>query len=144
MSDAQAKDRIRVAVVTPEGAAFEGLARQVVVPAFDGEWAFLPGHAPFVALLGVGELRVTPDAGGVPERFYLAGGVVQVADDEVVVLAEAVRRASALDPAAARQELADSLARPAVGDEAIDARLAAEDKARARIRVAESARAGSR
>lgn len=140
MSDAQAQDRIRVAVVTPEGAAFDGLARQVVVPAFDGEWAFLPGHAPFVALLGVGELRVTPDAGGVPERFYLAGGVVQVADNEVVVLAESVRRASALDAAKARQALSDAMSRPAVGEEELEARLAAEDKARAQIRVAEAGR----
>ena len=137
MSDAKAHGALHVAVVTPEGSAYEGQAAQVVVPAFDGEVAFLHDHAPFVGLLGVGEMRISPAAGGSPERYYLAGGVVQVSDNEVVVLAETVRRASALKVADAERELADALGRDAVGDEAIDARLAVEDRARARLRVAQ-------
>ena len=45
---------LKVAVVTPEGAAYEGEASSLVAPAFDGEIAFYPSHAPFVGVLGQG------------------------------------------------------------------------------------------
>ena len=57
MSDAQRT--LKVSVVTPEGAAYDGEAAHVVAPAFDGEMAFYPMHAPLVGVLGYGELRVT-------------------------------------------------------------------------------------
>ena len=58
---------LNVAVITPEGAAYEGTASMVVVPAFDGEVAILVGHAPFVGALGAGEMRVT--TGDDEQRF---------------------------------------------------------------------------
>jgi F-type H+-transporting ATPase subunit epsilon len=77
---------LSVAVITPESTVFEGTADMVVVPAWDGEVGILRGHAPLMALLGEGEMRVTRD-GGV-ERFHVAGGFVQVADDVVSVMSE--------------------------------------------------------
>ena len=69
MADTQ---MLKVSVVTPEGAAYEGDASSLVAPAFDGEIAFYPMHAPFVGVLGNGELRITRAADGVTECFYLA------------------------------------------------------------------------
>ena len=61
MADANS-NALQVSVVTPEGAAYEGEAANVVAPAFDGEVAFYPMHAPYVGVLGFGELRITrPD-----------------------------------------------------------------------------------
>ncbi|MDA1194405.1 MAG: ATP synthase F1 subunit epsilon [Planctomycetota bacterium] len=133
MSDA--KRMLTVSVVTPEGAAYEGAAAHVVAPAFDGEMAFYPTHAPLVGVLGFGELRVTRPDGEV-EYFYLAGGVVQVADDEVSILAESVTPARKLDANVARKALDDALATPATGEVEIEARLRRADDARARLRVA--------
>lgn len=128
-------DQLQVAVVTPEGAAFEGTAKKVVVPGFDGEIAFLPGHAAFVGSLGFGELRVT-DAEDSVQHFFLAGGVVQVADNEVAILAESVEAGERVDPEDAERELAEAMALSgALGDE-IEARQAAIDKARAKVRLA--------
>ena len=149
MADAQISSggsgrALTVSVVTPEGAAYEGEAKHLVAPAFDGEIAFYPMHAPFVGVLGFGELRITRADDGVTDHFYLAGGVVQVADDAVTILAEAVTPTVKLDESGARSQLADAIAMPAEGDVGMDARFKAMDDARARIRVARrSAERGS-
>lgn len=129
-----------VAVVTPEGPAHEGPALDVVAPAFDGEVAFLPGHAPFLGLLGRGELRIRPPGAAAPLSFFLAGGVVQVQDDQVVLLAERAVPADALDPARARRDLEEALAQPAVGEAGLKVRAERVSAARAALRVAEARR----
>ena len=136
MADTQT---LKVSVVTPEGAAYEGEASGLVAPAFDGEVAFYPMHAPFVGVLGNGELRITRAADDVTECFYLAGGVVQVADNEVSILAEKVIPSSQLDLQTTQAELAEALAAPAQGEAEIAARVRNTDDARARIRTAERA-----
>jgi F-type H+-transporting ATPase subunit epsilon len=80
------QSRLSVAVITPGATVFEGEADLVVVPAWDGEVGFLRDHAPMMALLGEGVLRVTLD--GKEQRFRVAGGFVQVADNVVSVLSE--------------------------------------------------------
>lgn len=82
-----AASALKVAVISPESTVFEGDATQVVAPAWDGEVGVLRGHAPMLVLLGQGELRVTTTGGSV-ERFRVAGGFLQVADDIVTVLSE--------------------------------------------------------
>ncbi|MEJ2503249.1 MAG: F0F1 ATP synthase subunit epsilon [Gemmatimonadota bacterium] len=81
-----ASERLSVALITPESTVYEGDADMVVVPAWDGEVGILRGHAPMMALLGEGEMRVTRD--GSEERFYVSGGFMQVADDVVSVMSE--------------------------------------------------------
>jgi F-type H+-transporting ATPase subunit epsilon len=78
--------RLTVALITPGATVFEGEADMVVVPAWDGEVGFLRDHAPMMALLGEGSMRVTLE--GKEQRFHLAGGFVQVADNVVSVLTE--------------------------------------------------------
>jgi F-type H+-transporting ATPase subunit epsilon len=125
---------LKVAVVTPEGNAFEGAATSVVIPAHDGEVAFLPGHAPFVGAIGYGELRIAP-AAGVPRRWYLEGGVAQVLDEAVTILAEAVLPTERIDAEKARQDLAAALAETPTDEEAFAARDRALASARARLRL---------
>lgn len=78
--------RLSVAVITPSATVYEGEADMVVVPAWDGEVGFLRDHAPMMALLGDGVMRVTLD--GTERQFHVAGGFVQVADNVVSVLSE--------------------------------------------------------
>lgn len=122
-------------VVTPEGSIFDGAVDSVVVPSHDGETAFMKGHAPFVGLLGEGELRFH-GAGAPEQHYYLGGGVVQVVHDVVTVLAEAVTPVRSLDAAKAQADLSTAVAARATTDEQIAARARAIAAARAKIRLA--------
>lgn len=86
---------LRVELVAPESVLYEGEADMVVCRTSDGEIAFLPGHAPFLGALGVGEVRVLLPGGGATgsgeEAFSVDGGFVEVRDDKVTVLSDAAR-----------------------------------------------------
>ncbi len=68
---------------------FDGDADAVVAPAFDGEVGILPGHAPFMTLLGEGTLTVRRAEAA--QRFAVRGGFLQVVDNRVRVVAEHVQ-----------------------------------------------------
>ena len=76
---------LKVSVISPEAVLFEGEADSVVAPAYDGEVGILTGHAPLMALLGNGELRL---GGGAARRFRVSGGFMQVLNDNVRVVTE--------------------------------------------------------
>jgi F-type H+-transporting ATPase subunit epsilon len=76
---------LKVSVIAPESVLFEGEADSVVAPAYDGEVGILTGHAPLMALLGAGELRL---GSGSTRRFNVSGGFMQVLDNEVRVVTE--------------------------------------------------------
>jgi F-type H+-transporting ATPase subunit epsilon len=78
---------LQVRVVSPEKIVFEGEAAALVVPAWDGMVGILPGHAPFLALVGVGPLTVEQRGGG-SETFHVAGGALKVLANKVTVLTE--------------------------------------------------------
>ena len=78
---------IRVSVISPERVLFEGEVNGVVAPAFDGEVGILTGHAPMMTLLGRGELRLGSGGAGA-QRFRVAGGFLQVVDNQVRVVTE--------------------------------------------------------
>jgi F-type H+-transporting ATPase subunit epsilon len=79
---------MRVTVVSPERALFDGAADAVIAPAFDGDVGVLPGHAPFLTLLGTGALTLRQ--GGSATRFRVSGGFLQVVGDAVRVVADRV------------------------------------------------------
>ncbi|WP_396206597.1 ATP synthase F1 subunit epsilon [Gemmatimonas sp.] len=77
---------LKVSVISPERVLYEGTARGVIAPAFDGEVGILPMHAPLMTLLGRGTLRVDTAEG--EQRFQVDGGFLQVVDDAVRVVTE--------------------------------------------------------
>jgi F-type H+-transporting ATPase subunit epsilon len=77
---------LHVVVLSPEATVYEGEADQVIAPAYNGSLGILRGHAPLMALLGEGSLRIT--SGGRELRYTVAGGFLQVADNQVTVLSE--------------------------------------------------------
>lgn len=83
---------MRVSVISPEAAVFDGDADSVTAPAYDGEVGILPGHAPFMTLLGKGRLRVR--RGSSLNEFTVQGGFLQVLGDRVRVVAEHVQGAA--------------------------------------------------
>ena len=78
---------LNVRVVSPASVVFEGDASALVAPAWDGKVGILPGHAPFLALIGAGALTVDLPGGG-SETFQVAGGVLKVLEDKVTILTE--------------------------------------------------------
>jgi F-type H+-transporting ATPase subunit epsilon len=83
---------LRVSVISPAEVIFEGEADSVIAPAYDGELGILRGHAPLMALLGQGEVRVR--RGNDTETFQVAGGFLQVVDNTVTVLSEGAQSTS--------------------------------------------------
>jgi len=76
---------LKVSVISPESVLFEGETDSVVAPAYDGEIGILTGHAPLMALLGEGQLRLGGGSGG---RFNISGGFMQVLNNDVRVVTE--------------------------------------------------------
>lgn len=85
-ASAPAAGALHVVVISPETTVFEGGAESVVIPGWDGEIGILRGHAPLMAILGSGEVRIT--SGGTVHKFDVEGGFAQVFDDVVTVLSE--------------------------------------------------------
>lgn len=82
---------LNVSVISPERVLFEGTVDRLVAPAFDGEVGILPRHAPMMALLGKGELRLGEE--GRAGKFNIEGGFLQVLNDTVRVVTERATQA---------------------------------------------------
>jgi len=74
---------LKVSVISPEAVLYEGDTDSVIAPSYDGEVGILTGHAPMMALLGKGLLRL---GGG--QQFNVEGGFLQVVDNNVRVVTE--------------------------------------------------------
>jgi len=75
-------------ILTPDKKVFEGEVRSVTVPGTMGSFEILNNHAPIISTLNDGKLIVRS---GAQEDVYLVkGGVVEVLDNKVVVLAEGI------------------------------------------------------
>ena len=81
---------MRVTVISPERAIYDGEATEVVAPAYDGLVGIKSGHAPFMTLLGEGRLTVRVD--GTEHAFDVRQGFLQVDGDVVRVVAEHVSK----------------------------------------------------
>ena len=103
---------IHVDIVSAEGEIFSGPAKMVFLPAAEGEIGVAPRHAPLLALLKAGEVRVQTEEGD-EQSFYVGGGALEVQPTKVTVLADTAARAADLDEAAAlaaRQRAEEALA----------------------------------
>jgi F-type H+-transporting ATPase subunit epsilon len=110
-----------LSVVTPEGAAFEGEAEMVIVPGAAGEIGVLARHAPLVAMLKAGEIRVK--AGNEWQSFAAGAGYFKVQQDRAIALVDDAVRSEEIDIEEARREAEEArtaLERAAGGDEEID------------------------
>jgi F-type H+-transporting ATPase subunit epsilon len=76
---------LKVSVISPEAVLFQGETDSIVAPAYDGEIGILTGHAPLMALLGEGQLRLGTGSG---TRFNVSGGFMQVLNNDVRVVTE--------------------------------------------------------
>ena len=102
MAQEGAQRTFDLSLVTPEGAAFEGEAEMLIVPGAAGEIGVLARHAPLVAMLQAGEIRVK--AGGEWQAFAAGPGYFKVQQDRALVLVDDAVRAEDIDVEEARRE----------------------------------------
>jgi F-type H+-transporting ATPase subunit epsilon len=75
-------------ILTPDKKVFEGEVRSVTVPGAMGSFEILNNHAPIISTLDDGKLIVR--ASGKEEVYLIKGGVVEVLNNRVMVLAEGI------------------------------------------------------
>jgi F-type H+-transporting ATPase subunit epsilon len=100
-------DKIFLEIVTPERHLFSGQVDEVTVPSNVGYLGILPGHAPLLGELGIGELSYK--IGDRREYFFCSGGFLEVLPDRVVVLAQTAEKASEIDVNRAEQAKAQAM-----------------------------------
>jgi F-type H+-transporting ATPase subunit epsilon len=91
-------------LVSPEKLAFTGEVDQVDVPGVEGDFGVLAGHAPVVAAVRPGILTVT--SGGTHQKIIVLGGLAEVSDNGLTVLADVATSMQELD----RARFADKIA----------------------------------
>lgn len=130
-------DRLQLELATPTRLVVSTTAEEVVVPGVDGYFGVLPGHAPLLALVGVGEVMYRT---GRDERYLaVSGGFAEVGQDRVTILAETAERPEEIDVArarAARERAERRLGDRAGEDTDLPRALAAHDRAQARLQAA--------
>jgi F-type H+-transporting ATPase subunit epsilon len=90
-------------LVSPEKLAFSGEVDQVDIPGMEGDFGVLAGHAPVVAAIRPGILTVI--TGGAREKIIVLGGLAEVSDNRLTVLADVATSLEDLD----RAEFADRI-----------------------------------
>ena len=99
-------EAIVLIVVTPERQLLKETVVEVTIPGLDGELGVLPGHAPLMTELGVGELRYkTAASSGRVTALAIIQGFAEVLPDRVTVLAETAERAEEIDLSRAERAL---------------------------------------
>lgn len=113
-------ESIQLIVVTPERQLLRESVVEVTVPGLDGQLGILPGHAPLMTELGIGELSYRTSTSSQPIVLAVISGFAEVLGDRVTVLAETAERAEEIDLARAEEAKARAEKRLAAGDTNID------------------------
>jgi F-type H+-transporting ATPase subunit epsilon len=92
-------------LVSPEKLAFSGEVDQVDIPGVEGDFGVLAGHAPVVASIRPGILTVT--AGGSQQKIIVLGGLAEVSDKGLTVLADVATSLPDLDAVAFAQTVSE-------------------------------------
>lgn len=92
-------------LVSPEKLAFSGEVDQVDIPGVEGDFGVLAGHAPVVAAIRPGILTIT--TGGRHEKIIVLGGIAEVSDKGLTVLADVATSLADLDRAQFAETIAE-------------------------------------
>jgi F-type H+-transporting ATPase subunit epsilon len=129
-------DTIELEIVTPERQVVKDRATEIQIPGRDGYLGILPGHAPLITELAIGE--ITYVNAGVTTRLSVAWGFAEVLPDRVTILAETAERAEDIDVprAEAERERAQEHIRKAENTEQFDEGFAELARAESRLSIA--------
>jgi len=128
-------EAIELTVVTPERQLLRETVVEVTIPGPDGALGILPGHAPLMTELGIGELGYRTATSSQPIFVCVVRGFAEVLPDRATVLAETAERAEEIDLARAEAAKARAERRLASNDTNIDWDRATVALQRALIRI---------
>ena len=131
-------DTLELVIVTPERQLLRQQVKEVELPGADGYLGVLPGHAPLITELGIGEL-IYKNVPGESNFLAIIRGFAEVLPDRVSVLAETAEKPTEIDLERAKAALKRAQERLASNDPNLDwdRALLAMERALIRIRVAE-------
>src|SRR5215475_13724863 len=129
-------DTFQLEIVTPEKKVVDTTAEEVQIPGKNGYLGVLPGHAPLITELSVGE--ITFRAQGKEEHLAVAWGFAEVLPEKVTILAESAERPQEIDATRAREAKERAEKRLSSGDSSVDVERALDSlhKAETRLQVA--------
>ena len=126
-------DTFQLDIVTPDRLLVREAASEVTIPGRSGYLGVLPGHAPLLTELGVGEIAYRIPSG--VQHLAVAWGFAEVLPNKVTILAERAERPAEIDVARAQRakERAQQRLQHAAPD--VDHRRAREALERAQTRL---------
>jgi F-type H+-transporting ATPase subunit epsilon len=130
-------DTFQLEIVTPEKKVVDTPAEEAQIPGKNGYLGILPGHAPLITELAVGE--ITFRAGADEQRLAVAWGFAEVLPDKVTILAETAERPSEINVERARKakERAEQRLTSSDTEVDVDRALDALHRAETRLEVAQ-------
>ncbi len=130
-------ESIELVIVTSERQLLRQTVVEVTLPGGDGCLGVLPGHAPLITELGIGELTYRVKGAGEDGRLAIISGFAEVLGDRVTVLAETAERPEEIDVARAEEakKRAEQRLASASSDPSVDWGRAAVALQRSLIRI---------
>ena len=128
-------EAIELTIVTPERELVRETVVEVTIPGLECALGVLPGHAPLVTELGIGELSYRTGTSSRPSSLAVISGFAEVLPDRVTILAETAERAGEIDVARAEAAKARAEKRLASNDTNIDWDRATISLQRSLIRI---------
>jgi F-type H+-transporting ATPase subunit epsilon len=101
---ADSDNQLQVRLVTPDRILIDETADAVELPSKSGYMEVLFGHAPLLAELGVGEVKLHGGSAG-DQTYFVVWGFVEVLPDRVTILAQNAIKPEEIDTGAAQREL---------------------------------------
>ena len=130
-------ESIELIIVTPERQLLRETVVEVTLPGADGQLGVLPGHAPLITELGIGELVYRTKSASEVVHLAIISGFAEVLGDRVTALAETAERPEEIDVARAEQarKRAEQRLAAAASDPSVDWDRASVALQRALIRI---------
>jgi len=88
-------EKMKLEIVTPYSKVLDMEVDEVTATGKIGEFGVLPGHAPFLTSLKIGELAYKNN--GITEHMALSWGYFEIQDDRIIVLVETAEASDAID-----------------------------------------------
>lgn len=95
--------KLEIQLVTPERRVLSVQADEAIVPGALGLFGVRPGHTPFLSLMEPGVLTLKEGASA--QSYFIGGGFVEVANDQVRVMADQAEPLASIDASGVKQRL---------------------------------------
>ena len=125
---------LELEIVSPVKSVFKGMVNSVIAPGVMGEFQVLYNHAAMVSTLQIGIMKLE-DENGVFSPYSISGGILEVKNNKISVLADSIESKEEIDLERAKKSLARGEKRLAENAENLDRARAEASIMRAKNRL---------